>query len=196
MVSSTCFEHPSVHPQEDLYVQFYGISFMHPLSNLVDGRMCLMSIKHILPSTRLLIWMHERNTIKLHVQFFLRMNTWVFETCRRHHNLIKTLMKKVCILLVIITYVNHNGWFKKRKIFYSIPFYTSVCQWGKHAKQFVKRWEGPSIFPFTTSNTKEVIQKFCQYTHCILAELCISRYQKQSPNTGERRNSRLVYHRH
>jgi len=25
-VSSTCFEHPSVHPKEDLYMQFYGIS--------------------------------------------------------------------------------------------------------------------------------------------------------------------------
>ena len=23
--SSTCFEHPSVHPQEDFYVQFYGL---------------------------------------------------------------------------------------------------------------------------------------------------------------------------
>jgi hypothetical protein len=30
MVSATCFEHPSVHPREDLYIQFYGISFMHP----------------------------------------------------------------------------------------------------------------------------------------------------------------------
>ena len=30
MMSSTCFGHLSVHPQEDLYVQFYGISFMHP----------------------------------------------------------------------------------------------------------------------------------------------------------------------
>jgi len=29
-VSSTCSEHPSVHPQEDLYMQLYGISFMHP----------------------------------------------------------------------------------------------------------------------------------------------------------------------
>jgi len=29
MVSSTCFEHPSVHPQEDLYMELYGISFMH-----------------------------------------------------------------------------------------------------------------------------------------------------------------------
>jgi len=29
-VSSKCFEYPSVHPQEDLYMQFYGISFMHP----------------------------------------------------------------------------------------------------------------------------------------------------------------------
>jgi len=27
-VSSTCFEHSSVHPQEDLYMQFYGISLM------------------------------------------------------------------------------------------------------------------------------------------------------------------------
>jgi len=30
LVSSTCFEHPSVQTQEDLYMQFYGISFMHP----------------------------------------------------------------------------------------------------------------------------------------------------------------------
>jgi len=28
-MSSTCFEHPSVHPQEDLYMQFY-ISFVDP----------------------------------------------------------------------------------------------------------------------------------------------------------------------
>jgi hypothetical protein len=30
IVSSTCFEHPSVHPQADLYMQFYGISLMRP----------------------------------------------------------------------------------------------------------------------------------------------------------------------
>jgi hypothetical protein len=29
-VFSIGFENPSVHPQEDLYMQFYGISFMHP----------------------------------------------------------------------------------------------------------------------------------------------------------------------
>jgi len=29
-VISTFFEHPIVHLQEDLYMQFYGISFMHP----------------------------------------------------------------------------------------------------------------------------------------------------------------------
>ena len=29
-VSSTCFGHPSVHPQEDLYMQFCDISFTHP----------------------------------------------------------------------------------------------------------------------------------------------------------------------
>jgi hypothetical protein len=37
-----------------------------------------------LPSTRLLIWTHERNAIKLHVHVFLRMNSWMVETCRRH----------------------------------------------------------------------------------------------------------------
>jgi len=29
-VPSTFFEHPSVHPQEDLYIEFNGISFMQP----------------------------------------------------------------------------------------------------------------------------------------------------------------------
>ena len=60
MVSSTCFEHPIVHPQEDLYMQFYGISFMQD------------------PAIDQTVYM---DTIKLHVQFFLRMNTWMFETC-------------------------------------------------------------------------------------------------------------------
>jgi len=45
---STCFGHPSVHLQEDLYVY--------------------------LPSIGLLKWMHERNAIKLHVQVFHNMN--------------------------------------------------------------------------------------------------------------------------
>jgi len=29
-VSFKCSEHPSVQPQEDMYMQFYGISFVHP----------------------------------------------------------------------------------------------------------------------------------------------------------------------
>jgi len=29
-VSLTCFEHPSFHPQEHLYMQFFVISFLHP----------------------------------------------------------------------------------------------------------------------------------------------------------------------
>ena len=33
----------------------------------------LRSFEYILPPSRLLMWMHERNAIKLHVQFFLRM---------------------------------------------------------------------------------------------------------------------------
>jgi len=30
IVSSALFKHPSLHPREGLYMQFYGISFMHP----------------------------------------------------------------------------------------------------------------------------------------------------------------------
>jgi len=30
VMSLTCFKHPSVRPQEDLYMLFYGISLMHP----------------------------------------------------------------------------------------------------------------------------------------------------------------------
>jgi len=70
IVSSTGLEHPSVHPQGDSYKQFYGISIMHPYN-------------HILPSTRLVIRKHKRDTVKLFDYVFLRMNTWIFETCRR-----------------------------------------------------------------------------------------------------------------
>ena len=35
---------------------------------------------HVLPSPILLIRTHERNIIKLNVQVFLKMNTWMFET--------------------------------------------------------------------------------------------------------------------
>jgi len=45
----------------------------------------------------------------------LRMNTWLFETCRRQYNWIKLLMKKVCIFLVLITYVYHNARLKNVK---------------------------------------------------------------------------------
>jgi len=58
-VSSTCFEHSSVRPQEDSYMQFYGFSFMHPYKQ--SGR-----------------WQDVPDYV------FLRMNTWMFETCLRH----------------------------------------------------------------------------------------------------------------
>jgi hypothetical protein len=38
-------------------------------------------------SLALIVLLHKRNTIKLHVQVFLRLNTWMFETCRRHFEL-------------------------------------------------------------------------------------------------------------
>jgi len=44
MLSSTCFEHPSVNPQEELYVLSYGISFM--LKIIIKGYMNCLSAKH------------------------------------------------------------------------------------------------------------------------------------------------------
>jgi len=74
------------------------------ISNMIDSKMCLIS-------TKLLISMRERNVIKLHVQFFLRLITWMFETCRRQYNWIKSLIKTTCLLLVIITYhtISYRG---------------------------------------------------------------------------------------
>ena len=46
-MSSTCFEHPSVHLQEDLYMQLYGIFSCIHISSLVEVRM--------------LKWMHKNN---------------------------------------------------------------------------------------------------------------------------------------
>jgi hypothetical protein len=42
ILSSTCFEQPSVQLQEDLYMQFYGISSRIHISSMVDGRKCLI----------------------------------------------------------------------------------------------------------------------------------------------------------
>ena len=43
ILSSICFEHPSVHPQEDLYMQFNVFLSCIRISSLVDGRICLTS---------------------------------------------------------------------------------------------------------------------------------------------------------
>ena len=39
-------------------------------------------------------WQDVLDTIKLHAQIFLRMDTWLSETCWRKYNWIKSLMKK------------------------------------------------------------------------------------------------------
>ena len=64
ILPSTCFKQPSVHFQEDFFVQ------AHPD---IDHTACTDAWK--------------KNTIKLHLKDFLRTNTWMFETCRRHFNL-------------------------------------------------------------------------------------------------------------
>ena len=80
------------HTNATSYVRFdcnfdyvIGTNKLHTFSVSVR-RMCLVLIKHTLPSTRLLIRKHERYTIKLHVQISPWTNTWRFETCRRHSN--------------------------------------------------------------------------------------------------------------
>ena len=52
----------------------------------IDIRLCLLE-----QTAYINAWY---NTIKLHVQVFLKMNTWLFETCRRQHNWIKSLIKR------------------------------------------------------------------------------------------------------
>ena len=46
MVSLTCFKKPSVHPQEDLYLQFYGMFSCVHISSLITGRMYMIHITH------------------------------------------------------------------------------------------------------------------------------------------------------
>jgi hypothetical protein len=47
IVSSTCFEHPSVYSQEDFYIKFFMVFLSCILTNsLVDGRMCLIQDYH------------------------------------------------------------------------------------------------------------------------------------------------------
>jgi hypothetical protein len=47
---------------------------------------------------------------KLHEQVFLRMNTWLFETCRRQYNLIKLSMKKCAFCLFLLhRYITTHG---------------------------------------------------------------------------------------
>jgi len=61
ILSSTCFEQPSVHPQEDFYMQVY------------------QTYPDIGQTAYTNAW---KNSVKQHVQVFLRMNTWYFETCQ------------------------------------------------------------------------------------------------------------------
>jgi len=91
IMSSKCFEHPSVRPVEDLYMQSYGISFM-------DSYNITHNSSYHRPDC---LYGCIKNTIEPNVQVFLRMNTWMFERCRRRYDWIKPLMRKVCILLVL-----------------------------------------------------------------------------------------------
>ena len=111
ILSSTCFEQPSVHPQEDVCMQFYGIFFMHPYKQSGQCQDVFLSNTSWHPDISFMhlykqsgrcqdvfvsntSWhrpdclyrcMKEIPYIKLHVQVFLGINTCMFETCRRQY---------------------------------------------------------------------------------------------------------------
>jgi hypothetical protein len=64
-------------------MRFYGTSIMHT-NKLTDRWLDVFEVNLI--STRLLIWMKEKNIIKLDVQVILSINSWMFDTCRRQNN--------------------------------------------------------------------------------------------------------------
>jgi len=93
-----------------LYKQFEGIIPCICISSLVTVRMCLILTPVSNTSWQRLGCLY-RCMIKCRkaaCTFFLMMNTWLFETCRRQYNWIKSLMKKVWILLVLLTYVKER----------------------------------------------------------------------------------------
>jgi len=57
---------------------------------------------------------------------FLMMNSQLFKTCWKQYNWIKSLMIKVCILLVLLTYAYHDAWFKNVKGRHNSWFWISV----------------------------------------------------------------------
>jgi hypothetical protein len=59
-----CFEQPSVHPQEDLYLQFYGIFYMHSSKQSDRCRDVFDAVSNIPTSARLLIRMNEKKYYK------------------------------------------------------------------------------------------------------------------------------------
>jgi len=65
-------------PFEDVCMQFYGTFSCIHTSRLIDVRLCLKSSWH--PA-----YGPKKNVIKLHIQIFLMMNTWMVETCQRQH---------------------------------------------------------------------------------------------------------------
>jgi hypothetical protein len=69
------------------FVVNFMVNFMvNFIPNITMAGCAYYSVHYILSSTRLLIRMHERCTIELHIQVFLEMNTWLFETCQKHYN--------------------------------------------------------------------------------------------------------------
>jgi len=71
------------------FIVFYHASIYKQSSHCQD--VFDNNIKHIL-------------TVKAASTVSLMMNAQLFKTCRRQYNGIKSLMKKVCILLVLLTY--------------------------------------------------------------------------------------------
>ena len=104
VLSSTCFEHPSVHPQEDVYMQFYAISFMHSYKQS-GRRQNLQDILHILSSARLL----DTEAHPVIDQTACYSST----SCRRPHCLILKHILSLTRLLVTRAHsvIDHTAWY-------------------------------------------------------------------------------------
>ena len=103
--SSTYFEHPNLHLDEDLYMQLYGIFFLYPFNplkpelNSICYLLALLGAHHFLHVSRirvksltfrrLMSYVYDISRLRvkqsgrwqINARVFLRMNNWMFEIC-------------------------------------------------------------------------------------------------------------------
>ena len=123
----------------------------------------------------------KKNTIKLHVQVFLRMNTLMFETCRRPYNWIKLLVTKsvhfvgsycinMCSFRLMSFGMRASDWWKEEKSLFAcrnFPSYgfsldglkNSIC---------TENWAFPGYYSAISGNSLPLTKtRQLEITHAI-----------------------------